>query len=164
MAHGYRLESLLELRERAKQAAEKELAGRLGVVEQATAGVAQAERELAAAQARLDEHRRRQAERELSGPSTPAGLAQARAYQRGLAAAVEACRAGVQQAQAALAAARQAADSARAALAKAEQARKAVALHKESWVAAAKREAERREEASQDDRVKPPPTPGRRSR
>jgi hypothetical protein len=160
----YPLQPLSDLRDQARQAAERELAARLSAVEQARQAAERAEAQVDGARAHEAAFAGRQKERETR-PLSPAELELARGFARRLADVTAARQAELAEARKAVQAASQRVDQARHALAEAEQACEAVERHHQRWQANERRERERKEEAQQDDRragiAATPGSPGR---
>jgi hypothetical protein len=147
----YPLQPLSDLRDQAREAAERELAVRLNALEQARQADERAQAQVDAARADEAAFAGRQKERE-KGPLSPAGLELARGFARRLAGVTAARQAELAESRKAVQSASQRVDQARHALAEAEQACEAVERHHQRWQANERRERERKEEAQQDDR------------
>lgn len=147
----YRLQTLLDMRERAKQNAELHLAERLKALKEATDEQARLEKTLADMIADRERRKREYAEKTLRGEMDARGATQAETYLKLLREKEDRQRQAVDAHKQVVAQREQEVVDARKALAAATQELKAMEKHKERWADEVRRAQEAREEETLDE-------------
>jgi flagellar export protein FliJ len=147
----YRLQALLDLRERKKEEAEKALGEALAVHKRELAKQKEMEAELARMVAKREQRKREYAEKAMRGEMSAQDVVTANTYIDRLKEQEEAQKNAVEGQKAIVAQKQQEVDAARAALTKAMQDQKALEKHKEKFIEDWKKEVQGKEEEAMDE-------------
>ena len=147
----YRLDALLELRQREEDDKKTALAEAIALTMAARQELAAAHAQEAAARHEHAQAVARAAEKMRAGPTSVREAVDAKHYAERLRLAIEAAQRRVEQVAARVRDAESAEEVARAQVGEAVKARQAIDKHKESWQAERKRELERKAETEADD-------------
>ena len=147
----YRLQALLDLRERKKEEAEKALGEALAAHKRELAKQKEMQAELARMAAKREQRKREYAEKAMRGEMSAQDVVTANTYIDRLKEQEEAQKNAIEGQKAIVAQKQQEVDAARVALTKAMQDQKALEKHKEKFVEDWKKEVQAKEEEAMDE-------------